>query len=107
MPDTKTGRERKGRNKRRQLEQHLTQRELTAAPEPPAPSGGDASDTAFLAKTDDVDFLAETDDVDLHSDTDNTADLLTEGAAREHLAIADSDGERPLAVGSVIDEPEW
>ena len=38
MPDTKSGRERKGRNKRRQLESHLNRRELTAADEPPEPS---------------------------------------------------------------------
>ncbi|MEF8780270.1 MAG: hypothetical protein V5A46_06305 [Haloferacaceae archaeon] len=35
MPDTKTGRERKGRNKRRQLERHLAKRELRADEEPP------------------------------------------------------------------------
>ena len=35
MPDTKSGRERKGRNKRRQLERQLNQRELLADDEPP------------------------------------------------------------------------
>jgi len=38
MPDTKSGRERKGRNKRRQLESRLNRRELNAAEEPPEPS---------------------------------------------------------------------
>ncbi|GAB6879114.1 hypothetical protein JCM17823_13880 [Halorubrum gandharaense] len=38
MPDTKSGRERKGRNKRRQLESHLNERELEATDEPPEPS---------------------------------------------------------------------
>ena len=37
MPDTKSGRERKGRNKRRQLENHLARRELDADDEPPGP----------------------------------------------------------------------
>ncbi|WP_185955673.1 hypothetical protein [Halorubrum cibi] len=38
MPDTKSGRERKGRGKRRQLENHLTRRELEADEEPPEPT---------------------------------------------------------------------
>jgi len=38
MPDTKSGRERKGRNKRRQLESRLNRRELDAPEEPPEPS---------------------------------------------------------------------
>ena len=38
MPDTKSGREREGRNKRRQLENRLNRRELAAADEPPEPS---------------------------------------------------------------------
>lgn len=36
MPDTKTGRERKGRNKRRQLERRLAREELRADEEPPS-----------------------------------------------------------------------
>ncbi|GAB3414982.1 hypothetical protein GCM10027435_10580 [Haloparvum alkalitolerans] len=42
MPDTKDGRERKGRNKRRQLEARLNERELTAEEEPPEPDGVDS-----------------------------------------------------------------
>ncbi len=38
MPDTKSGRERKGRDKRRQLESRLNERELSAADEPPEPT---------------------------------------------------------------------
>ncbi|SNR35334.1 hypothetical protein SAMN06264855_103111 [Halorubrum vacuolatum] len=38
MPDTKSGRERKGRNKRRQLESRLNERELEAPDEPPEPT---------------------------------------------------------------------
>ncbi len=52
MPDTKPGRERNGRNKRRQLERHLTRRELDAADEPPEPR----------AELDDAEFLAESAD---------------------------------------------
>ncbi len=37
MPDTKSGRERKGRGKRQQLERRLTRRELEADDEPPEP----------------------------------------------------------------------
>lgn len=44
MPDTKEGRERKGRNKRRQLTERLYRRELDALErdEEPDPFGGDA-----------------------------------------------------------------
>ncbi|WP_179234073.1 hypothetical protein [Halorubrum halodurans] len=38
MPDTKSGRERKGRGKRQQLEDHLARRELEADDEPPEPT---------------------------------------------------------------------
>ena len=51
MPDTKSGRERKGRNKRRQLESHLNRRELTAADEPPEPTF-DAIDSEYLTVDD-------------------------------------------------------
>ena len=47
MPDTKSGRERKGRNKRRQLESHLTERELDAPEEPPEPTLDDL-DSEYL-----------------------------------------------------------
>ena len=57
MPDTKSGRERKGRNKRRQLENHLARRELDAADEPPEPYGEVAD-----AEVTDAEFLAESDD---------------------------------------------
>jgi len=53
MPDTKSGRERKGRNKRRQLESRLNRRELAAAEEPPEPTL-DELDSEYL--TDDVEF---------------------------------------------------
>ena len=49
MPDTKSGRERKGRNKRRQLESHLNRRELEATAEPPEPSLDDV-DGEFLTE---------------------------------------------------------
>ncbi len=49
MPDTKLGRERKKRGKRRQLESHLTRRELEAADEPPKPSV-DEVDGEFLTE---------------------------------------------------------
>lgn len=52
MPDTKSGRERKGRGKRQQLESHLTRRELEAADEPPAPTL-DAVESEYLAAPDD------------------------------------------------------
>ncbi|MFD1571361.1 hypothetical protein [Halorubrum laminariae] len=38
MPDTKAGREQKGKNKRRQLESRLNRRELDADDKPPEPS---------------------------------------------------------------------
>ncbi|WP_017342317.1 hypothetical protein [Halorubrum sp. T3] len=53
MPDTKSGRERKGRNKRRQLENHLARRELDADDEPPEPYG-EVADAEFLAESDDA-----------------------------------------------------
>ncbi|MGM0448274.1 MAG: hypothetical protein ACQERM_08490 [Methanobacteriota archaeon] len=53
MPDTKSGRERKGRNKRRQLENRLARRELDADDEPPEPYGG-PTDAEFLAESDDA-----------------------------------------------------
>lgn len=52
MPDTKSGRERKGKNKRQQLENHLNRRELTAADEPPEPML-DESDSEYLIDADD------------------------------------------------------
>ena len=61
MADTKSGRERNGRNKRRQLERHLTRRELNAADEPPEPRA-ELNDAEFLAESDDAEFLAESDD---------------------------------------------
>jgi len=54
MPDTKSGRERKGRNKRRQLESHLNRRELDAADEPPEPTI-DEVDSEYLTDTDELD----------------------------------------------------
>ncbi|WP_418281475.1 hypothetical protein [Halorubrum sp. DTA98] len=54
MPDTKSGRERKGRNKRRQLESRLNERELEAADEPPEPSTDDV-DTEYLVDLDELD----------------------------------------------------
>jgi len=52
MPDTKTGRERKGRNKRRQLESRLASRDAETefdADELPEP---DAADAEYLADPD-------------------------------------------------------
>lgn len=48
MPDTKSGRERKGRNKRRQLEDELATREvsLDEEEEPPSQEGAESE---FLA----------------------------------------------------------
>jgi len=54
MPDTKSGREQKGRNKRRQLESHLNRRELDAADEPPEPTI-DEVDSEYLTETDELD----------------------------------------------------
>lgn len=42
MPDTKDGREKNGKNKRRQLEQRLTEQELEAKEEPPEVDGIDS-----------------------------------------------------------------
>ena len=56
MPDTKSGREKKGKDKRRQLENRLAKRELTAEDEPPEPEGIDG------------DLLVE--DVDADADLD-------------------------------------
>ena len=55
MPDTKSGRERKGRNKRRQLESRLNRRELDAPEEPPEPSL-DEIDSEYLADVDELDW---------------------------------------------------
>jgi len=46
MPDTKSGREKNGKNKRRQLEHRLAKQELTARDEPPEP---DTVDGEYLA----------------------------------------------------------
>ncbi|MES3162394.1 MAG: hypothetical protein PPP55_12655 [Halorubrum sp.] len=54
MPDTKSGRERKGRDKRRQLESHLNRRELEASEEPPEASL-DEVDSDFLTDPTDLD----------------------------------------------------
>ncbi|MFC5133293.1 MULTISPECIES: hypothetical protein [Haloferacaceae] len=51
MPDTKSGRERKGRGKRQQLEDHLARRELEADDEPPEPTS-DVTDTEYLVDLD-------------------------------------------------------
>ena len=54
MPDTKSGRERKGRDKRRQLESHLNRRELEAADEPPE-SALDDVEGEFLTEPAEID----------------------------------------------------
>ena len=54
MPDTKSGRERKGRNKRRQLESRLNKRELEAADEPPEPALNEV-DSEYLVDLDELD----------------------------------------------------
>ncbi|MGQ3328812.1 hypothetical protein [Halorubrum sp. FL23] len=54
MPDTKSGREQKGQNKRRQLESHLNRRELDAADEPPEPTI-DEVDSEYLTDADELD----------------------------------------------------
>ncbi|MWV66014.1 hypothetical protein GRS48_14470 [Halorubrum sp. JWXQ-INN 858] len=59
MPDTKSGRERKGRNKRRQLESRLNERELEAADEPPEPTL-DAEDSEYLPEPDELDEWLDT-----------------------------------------------
>ncbi len=51
MPDTKSGRERKGSGKRRQLESHLNRRELEADDEPPEPARTEI-DSEFLTDPD-------------------------------------------------------
>ena len=51
MPDTKSGRERKGRGKRQQLEHRLARRELEADDEPPE-STFDATDAEYLDEGD-------------------------------------------------------
>ena len=55
MPDTKSGRERKGRNKRRQLESQLNQRELDAPDEPPEPTLEEV-ESEYLERTDELDW---------------------------------------------------
>lgn len=55
MPDTKSGREKKGRNKRRQLESHLNERELRADEEPPEPDV-ETVDSEFLADPAEIDI---------------------------------------------------
>lgn len=55
MPDTKSGRERKGRNKRAQLERQLNKQELRALDgeeEPPEPA---EPDSEFLIDLDELD----------------------------------------------------
>ncbi|WP_197431360.1 hypothetical protein [Halorubrum sp. CBA1125] len=54
MPDTKSGRERKGQNKRRQLEDHLARRELDADEEPPEPAR-ETVDSEYLSEADELD----------------------------------------------------
>ncbi|MGM0604082.1 MAG: hypothetical protein ACQETB_00265 [Halobacteriota archaeon] len=54
MPDTKSGRERKGRNKRAQLEDRLNRKELrTLDADDELPDFGDA-DSEFLTELDEV-----------------------------------------------------
>lgn len=53
MPDTKSGRERKGRNKRRQLETELASRELSMDGEDEPPTV-DVDDAEFLADPDEL-----------------------------------------------------
>lgn len=53
MPDTKTGRERQGRNKRRQLERRLAQQELKADDEPPELDTGEI-DSEYLVDPDEL-----------------------------------------------------
>ncbi|AUX07771.1 hypothetical protein AArcSl_0113 [Halalkaliarchaeum desulfuricum] len=63
MPDTKTGRERTGRNKRRQLERHLAERELRADEEPPA-MRPEEIDSEYLVDPSDLDEFDGTDSFD-------------------------------------------
>lgn len=60
MPDTKSGRERKGRNKRRQLEAELATREvsLDEEAEPPTP---EEPDSEFLAPPEEGNVAADDD----------------------------------------------
>lgn len=60
MPDTKSGREKKGLNKEAQLEDELTRREIRAEgqEEPPQPSD-DEVDSEFLADPSEVDDLTD------------------------------------------------
>ncbi|WP_253736485.1 hypothetical protein [Halohasta salina] len=48
MPDTKAGRERKGRNKRAQLESELNSRERELLDEPAEPPEPEGVDSEFL-----------------------------------------------------------
>jgi len=48
MPDTKAGRERKGRNKRAQLESELNNRERELLDEPATPPEPEGVDSEFL-----------------------------------------------------------
>ena len=52
MPDTKTGREKKGKNKRAQLRMHLAEQELESF-------DGDADEEPVLAAHADDDLLAD------------------------------------------------
>ena len=79
MPDTKTGRERKGRNKRRQLESHLNRRELDAADEPP-----ELASTAA-----DLEYLTEAEPESL---TEAEPEYLTEAEPESRLG-ADAFGQ--------------
>ncbi|MDR5673127.1 Uncharacterized protein AArcCO_0264 [Halalkaliarchaeum sp. AArc-CO] len=63
MPDTKTGRERKGRNKRRQLERRLAERELRADEEPPA-MRLEEIDSEYLVDPSDLEEFDGTDSFD-------------------------------------------
>jgi hypothetical protein len=60
MPDTKSGREKKGLNKEAQLEAELNRREIRAEgqEEPPRPTE-DEVDSEFLADPSDVDDLTD------------------------------------------------
>lgn len=61
MPDTKSGREKKGLNKEAQLEAELTQRELRAEgeEEPPEVEADAVADSEFLADPADIDDVSE------------------------------------------------
>ncbi|WP_380678999.1 hypothetical protein [Salinigranum sp. GCM10025319] len=49
MPDTKSGREKKGLNKRNQLDDHLTERELQTLERDDEPSRWEGIDGEFVA----------------------------------------------------------